>query len=577
MDPIDNTVKKKERAIAFVVARLSSSRLPAKQLKRIGEKSILSWIIANLRDCTELDEIVIATVAEAANEPLRSFAAQEGLPCFWYQGEVDHVTTRLRKAAEEHAADICLLISADCPLINGPAIDLLIREMRSHPEADHLSILPDAMGQHAALEGVQVARISAWQRADDLADRPELKEHQFPLLWMRPELFSRHDCRLTENFYAPAHRFSVDTRADLEFMNCLHDKLAAQQKPFSLPEVLSLMKKEPQLAEINRHVHQRRLVEPNHKALFVVDSGPAFGFGHLMRSLELADQLTERQGWPVTFLIDDEATAELLTQRGLSFKWGAFARDATSHQRQTCHTLKELLPEYSLLVLDIYDQRGPTSPWREALAANLPIAVIDNRKSWAAEADLIITPGVTAQTAASTQHTSSASQISGVDCIILRREIRRERELKLNKELDLLVYLHDKQQRSAVADFVSRHGLRAKILASFTPEMPRLMAQARYYLSGFGISFYEALALGTTPICWPDSNAHQQDVLNFYQNLAVPPCLLASADDLETLLLPRLRTNAPPLPSLQDGTPHLVTALAALVNNYQSQVEPICP
>ena len=90
----------KERAVAFVVARLSSSRLPNKQFLSIGEKSILSWITNSLRKCRELQDIVITTVAEPCNEPLRSFAQQENLPCFWYDGDVNHVTTRLRRAAE---------------------------------------------------------------------------------------------------------------------------------------------------------------------------------------------------------------------------------------------------------------------------------------------------------------------------------------------------------------------------------------------------------------------------------------------------------------------------------------------
>ncbi len=577
MERIESTHNRSERAVAFVVARLSSSRLPAKQFKLIGGKTILQWIIDNLRCCKELDEIVIATVAEAANEPLRTFAAQEGLACFWYQGEVDHVTTRLRKAAEEYAADICLLISADCPLLYGPAVDQLIAQMRTQPEADHLAILPDAKGQPPALEGVLVARKKAWQLADDLAERPELKEHQFPLIWMRPELFSAHSCHLAENLYAPAHRFSVDTRADLEFMNSLYDRLTEQNRPFDLPEALHLMQNEPELAEINRHVHQRRLVEPPHKALFVIDSGGSFGFGHLMRSLELAAQLTERQGWPVTFVIDDTQTADLLTQKGLPFIWGAFAREANPAQGQNDPSLKELLPDYSLLVLDIFDQRGPTEHWREKLEAKLPIAVIDNRQPWAREADLIITPGVTAEPVDNLLLASSADHLSGVDYLILRREIRRELERKHKKELDLLVYLHDQQQRSAIEDFVLRQGLRAKILSNFTPEMPALMAQARCYLSGFGISFYEALTLGTQPVCWPDSAAHKRDALNFFQNLALPACLLSSPADLETQLLPLLRNKPQPLPQLHDGTPRLVAALASLVNNCYPQLAPADP
>ncbi|MCF6178005.1 MAG: NTP transferase domain-containing protein [Geopsychrobacter sp.] len=554
-----------ERAVAFIVARLSSSRFAAKQLQKIGGRSILSWIIDSLRQCHKLDEIVIATVNEAANIPLRELAAQEGLPCFWYEGEIDHVTTRLRKAAEKHSADICLLISADCPLIYAPAIDQLISELRAAPEADHLSILPNGNGQLPALEGVQVARLSAWQRADDLADRPELKEHQFPLIWLKPELFQAQTCRLAANLYAPAQRFSVDTHADLDFMIELHDRLEKQERPFNLPEVLNLMKQDPDLAMINAHVHQRRLVEPDHKALFIVDCGTPFGCGHLMRSLELADQLTERCGWPVTFMIDDEKTADLLQKRGRSFVWGAFARQAKSTRNHVTTHINEHSSSYSLLLIDIFDQRGPEPGWRKKLPGATPISVMDNRRDWAAEADLIITPGVTAAPLSPAFSRTKITHICGAENIILRREIRRARAKSYAKNLDLLVYLHDPQKIASIKKFATDNQLRCTILDSFTKEMPRLMAQAHFFISGFGISFYEALVLNTTPVCWPDSNAHRNDALNFYRHFNLPDCLLASAADLEQRLLPLIKGPTPPRPQISDGTPRLVNRLARLV------------
>ena len=116
-----------EKTVAFIVARLSSSRMAGKHFCRIGNKAMILWIIDQLKTCKEIDEIVIATVAEPGNKPLRELAGKENISCFWYEGEIDHVTTRLCAAAEHHNADICLLISGDCPLIYGTAIDILLK------------------------------------------------------------------------------------------------------------------------------------------------------------------------------------------------------------------------------------------------------------------------------------------------------------------------------------------------------------------------------------------------------------------------------------------------------------------
>jgi len=557
---------RQERAVAFIPVRLSSSRLPRKHFRQIGTKTVLQWLLDNLKKCTELDDIVIATAAEPENEPLKHFSQQHRVPLFWYEGDLEHVTTRLRKAAEKFNADICLLISGDCPLVHAPSIDQLIKKFRCAPKADILTIDPNKHDQHPALEGVILSRLQAWQKADDLADKPELKEHQFPLFWTRPELFTRCKAILPSDFYIRKHRFSVDTWADLEFMNKLHNRLEEMHQDFQLPEVLQLLHNEPALFEINSHVHQRKLVDETHKVLFVIDSGGKLGFGHLMRSLELARQLTERKGWPVTFAVNDEETERLLNQQGQKTIWATFQQRLFNTSKG--RTITDLTQEFSLLILDIYDQHDLASNWRNEFKAQLKIVVIDNRRPWTSEADLVITPGVTASRTPANRRIEQPSQhLAGVEYLILRREIRQQQLAQPEKALDLLVYLHDEQQRRQFTDFATQHNLKAKIISCFTVNLPELMAAAKLYISGFGISFYEALALKTLPICWPDSTAHHADALTFFKHFELPQLIINGSDEIGDLILPLLAEPSLPRPTCTDGTSRIVDALSRLVND----------
>jgi spore coat polysaccharide biosynthesis predicted glycosyltransferase SpsG len=324
------------------------------------------------------------------------------------------------------------------------------------------------------------------------------------------------------------------------------------------------MQERPELVEINRHVHQRGLIDLGPKVLFVIDAGGPFGLGHLMRSQELARQLAERKGWATVFAVDDESAATLLRQQGSRVVWAAFARQTNLCPKGSHHKVEDILGDYDLLVLDIYDQRGPTSGWREKLGTSLPIVVIDNRKAWSTEADLVITPGVTA--ADDEDNLFGTPHLSGVDYLILRREIWQAASSTGSKDLDLLVYLHRQAEREVVADFAACHNLNVEILDSFTPELPSLMARARLYISGFGISFYEALVLRTLPICWPDSAAHRSDALRFFKRLEMTPQIISADSDLDAQLLPLLREPvAEMMSALQDGTPAIVTALDDLL------------
>ncbi|CAB1078818.1 hypothetical protein D1AOALGA4SA_6543 [Olavius algarvensis Delta 1 endosymbiont] len=488
----------KDKAVAFVVVRLSSSRFPAKQFRTIGDKQILRWITDRLRTCRELDEIVITTVAEIDNEPLREFAQREQLPCFWYEGEVDHVTTRLRKAAEAHKADICVLISGDCPLVYAPVVDQLIRHLRNDPDADVVNANSEIPGYAPAIEGVLAARKRAWQLADDLSDRPELKEHQFPVIKMHPDLFKRIKCSISKQLCAPYHRLSVDTWADLEFMNELHQELADRGLRFELPDALDVLKEKPELCQINSHVHQRKLVEGIKRVFFVVDAGRHFGYGHLMRSMELSLQLTERLGYSISFMVDDQGAKNLLEDRGFRVVWGGFERSATSSPDNAPKPdYDEIFSTHDWVIFDIYGQRHLHRGWRKKAKLNMPVMVLDNADQWAREADLIVIPGVTGPSdeynenaAAHMPKPAGNSKIKkilkGREYIILRRDIRRVNSQDPTKDIDILAYLHSAEDRNVFNDFAFDNKLKTIVVEGLDPDFPKLLARTRLYVGNFG-------------------------------------------------------------------------------------------
>jgi spore coat polysaccharide biosynthesis protein SpsF len=561
----------KEKTVAFIVARLSSSRLPAKHLRRIGDRPMLQWIVDRLRQCNELDQIVLATVNEPENRPLQAFAVENGFACFWYEGQVDQVTTRLRRAAEAFNADICVLVSGDCPLVHAPAIDEIIRSLKKSPDADTVRLPGNVQGQAPALQGIVAGRRRAWQLADNLADRPELKEHQFPVIGLRPECFNPIDVSLEESLYMPHHRLSVDTLADLAFMNALYDDLEAGNLSFELPHVVGLLKEQPELKKINAHVHQCRLVENKKKVLFAVDAGGGYGFGHLTRCLELARQMTERLAWSTHFLVDDHQAQAMIAERGYKFHWGAFGRSANRNRNRHAPAFECLASQYDLLVFDIFDQRGPVNGWRSLLCREISCVVIENTQPWAGEADLIVVPNILdkyfpkfSSDDSCKDRSAEPKVVGGERFIILRDEIRRLASNPPPKEIDVLVYLHDAGRRALVRKILGQTGLTSKIMDDFETNFVVDLARARVFISGFGVSFNEALALQTLPVCWPDSDAHREDAARFYRHLGMEPLLVESPEGLREMILSALNKPLGMLTPIRDGTPNIVAEIAAL-------------
>jgi spore coat polysaccharide biosynthesis protein SpsF len=535
-------------------------------------------VIDRLKQSHEMDSIVLATVNEAANTPLKAFARQHGIDCFWYAGHVDHVTTRLRRAAEAYLADICVLVSADCPLIHAPAIDRIVSIMRQHPEADTARFPADLSQRQIALQGIVANRIRAWQLADDLADKPELKEHQFPLIGLRPELFKPVDIHLDRSLYMTPHRLSVDTLADLDFMNAIYDELTDQGLEFALPEVVRLLNDRPDLKLINAHVHQRRLVENTRNVLFAIDAGGRFGYGHLMRSMELARQITERLGWPVHFLMDDAAARTKLETLGYWTHWGAVGRQARLEGDQQTLLPANFFNAYDLLVFDIFDQRGLDPDWRASLGPTIRCVSIENMQPWSRDADLIVFPNVLGEptSAAPTGIAGNAREpattsgpriVGGNQYIVLRDEIRMLSRDLPPKSIDVLVYLHERQLGESLGAALAPMNINTRIVHGFVDNFSNDLARARVFVSAFGISFNEALAVGALPVCWPDSDAHRMDARRFYDHLHMTPLIVESVEETVRCIQSVLAGTIHSPPLIEDGTPNIVGEIARLVQS----------
>ncbi|MEJ2080674.1 MAG: NTP transferase domain-containing protein [Acidobacteriota bacterium] len=548
------------RSVAFVVARLTSSRLPSKQFRGIGDRPLIDWTIDELRRCRRLDQIVLATADEPENEPLREYCRKQGLECFWFSGDVNHVTTRLRRAAERYQADIGVLVSGDCPLLQAEAIDDLVSALEACPDADFVQIAGRV--ETPALQGVVISRVSAWQLADDLADRPELKEHQFPLLGRRPDLFQALREELGEELCLPYHRLSVDTVADLEFLNAVWRRLRDAGRPFNLREAVRLLKGSPELGRINAHVHQRRVEERPRAVLYFADAGGAYGYGHLTRSVELAGQIVERRGWPVHFVVDHQDAVDRLRETGFTSSWGAFGRP---HRQggSVDPRLRERIESADLVVVDIFDQRGPEAGWRKKYGIDGRAVVVENWLDWSREADLVVGPNVLGR-GRTRFRPGLPKVIEGSAYLIIRREVQRLAALSPSRETDLLAYVHADPLRQDLRKWAARSGLRSEVPEEFTQGFLDRLSRTRVFLSGFGISFYEALALGVVPVCWPDSDAHREDAKGFYRWWGVSPLIVESVADLDRVFSAAREIAVETLPKIEDGTPAIVEELGRL-------------
>ena len=231
--------------VAFVQARMSSSRLPGKVLLPLAGKPVLLHIVERLSWCRLIDKIVVATSTEESDKPIVDLCNKNKIECF--QGSMSDVLDRFYKASIKYSADTIVRITADCPSIDPIVIDTLIEGFLSG-DYDCYGLggdFPDGLD-------CTVYSFSAIKKAWEESELASEREHVGPYIENNKEIFRVKSLNIFEGLYNV--RLTLDEPEDYQLLSIIFDQLYDEQLPFSTHQVLTLLDKNPHLSKINEHI-----------------------------------------------------------------------------------------------------------------------------------------------------------------------------------------------------------------------------------------------------------------------------------------------------------------------------------
>ncbi len=267
------------RTVAIIQARTGSIRLPNKVLCDLIGQPVLVRVVERTRRATLVDETVVATTLEAADEAIEALCRQRGYSCF--RGSLYDVLDRYYRAAKQFAADVVVRITADCPLIDPDVIDeTILKFCRRRVDFAANRLPPPWHRTYPIGLDVEVCTFAALERAWREATQPFQREHVMPYLYEgAPEtntvstkdvlVQSPRGFRILVVHHDPdygALRWAVDTPEDLEAMRQVYAHFGGRDD-FSWKDVLQLYQQRPELSQINAGV--------KHKSLYDVDLRPS--------------------------------------------------------------------------------------------------------------------------------------------------------------------------------------------------------------------------------------------------------------------------------------------------------------
>jgi spore coat polysaccharide biosynthesis protein SpsF len=245
-------MKSDRRIVAIIQARMGSTRLPGKVLLPLEGEPVLKRVVDRVRRARTLDGVAVATTTEPEADGIQALCESEGW--LFFRGDTDDVLDRYYRTAMEHDADIVVRITSDCPLIEPEVIDRVVGAFLSDGSLDYCSntIAPRTFPRGLDTEVLSFAALErAWRQDAD----PAWREHVTPYIYNNPERFR---LRVVEDVVDRSEmRWTMDAPEDLAFCRTIYGHFGHDQ--FSWRDVLAVLEKHPEWAEINQHIEQKQV------------------------------------------------------------------------------------------------------------------------------------------------------------------------------------------------------------------------------------------------------------------------------------------------------------------------------
>jgi len=238
------------KIICLIQARVNSTRLPGKALKEVVGRTLTEHVIRRVKRSCLINSVVLLTGDQKSNTPLQSIADKNQI--LFFVGSEEDVLDRFYRAVVHLSlqdAKAIVRITADCPLIDPEVIDSVILTFLDHPMDYASNVNPRTFPKGM---DVEVFSFSALEKSWQCAKQSDEREHV--TVFMRESgLFATGNTLHQEDL--SGERWAVDYPEDFELIKNIFNYFQNKNEEFKLKDILEYRKKNPQIFEVNAHLH----------------------------------------------------------------------------------------------------------------------------------------------------------------------------------------------------------------------------------------------------------------------------------------------------------------------------------
>lgn len=219
------------KVAAIIQARIGSTRLPGKVLKKICVIPVVLHVVNRIRQCKSIDDIIVATSVEKENDELVELLNKEKVKVF--RGSEDDVLDRFYKAARENEVDIIVRVTSDNPLIDYRRLDELVQKLIEN-NLDYCCNAKFPVGSSG-----EAFTIEALEKAYENAEKQYDREHVTPYIKEHNEIFKQDI--VCSDVDLSNIRITLDTIEDYEFITKIYEGLFDKYPHFTTDDIIAFL------------------------------------------------------------------------------------------------------------------------------------------------------------------------------------------------------------------------------------------------------------------------------------------------------------------------------------------------
>ena len=233
----------------IITARMTSTRLPGKIMKKIRNKKIIELLYERVKQSKLISNIIIATTKNKSDDILVKFLKKKYL---FFRGDEKNVTKRVIDTAKKFKTKNIVLITGDCPLIDKDLIDQCIRVFVAN-KADYVNncnirTYPDGLD-------VQVFGLSSIIKSYKLILKDTEKEHVTLSLRNNSSKFKTINILAGKKLNEPKIFLTLDEAKDFEVIKKIYEYFWKNNE-FSSKDIIDYVKKN-RLYKINNKIQRK--------------------------------------------------------------------------------------------------------------------------------------------------------------------------------------------------------------------------------------------------------------------------------------------------------------------------------